>query len=256
MSTSQHDPQATGEVWVSPRTPDAYLAGELCNGDKMSRTEFHELYEQTAHGFKAELIEGEVYVASPVSWGHSRPDVLLGSLLTCYESRTPGVEAGANATLFLSPEDEVQPDSLLRLLPEFGGQTRLEQFKDKKYLAGAPELLIEIALSSRAIDLHRKRRVYQRYGVAEYVVVCVKEQSLRWFDLRNSVTLAADDESILKLRSFPGLWLDASAIGRHDVAAALKTLESGLASPEHAEFVARLEAQRQRIASEQAKPTV
>lgn len=250
MSTTQPDPAFASELWVNARTPDAYLAGELCNGDKMSRAEFHELYERTAHGFKAELIEGEVYVASPVSWGHARPDYVVGTLLGNYEARTPGVEGGANGTVFLSHEDEVQPDSLLRILPEFGGQTRLEQHKDREYLVGAPELILEVALSSRSIDLHRKRRVYQRYGVLEYVVVCVKEKTLRWFDLRNNATLASDEGGVLKLTTFPGLWLDASAICRHDFAAALKTLEAGLASPEHAEFVARLEAQRQKIAAE------
>jgi hypothetical protein len=40
---------------------------------------------------------------------------------------------------------------------------------------GAAELLAEIAYSSVAIDLHLKKDDYQKAGVREYLVVCVRE---------------------------------------------------------------------------------
>ena len=41
-------------------------------------------------------------------------------------------------------------------------------------------------------------------------------------------------------RSFPGLWLDVAAMLRGDLAAALACLQAGLASEEHAAFLARM----------------
>jgi hypothetical protein len=45
---------------------------------------------------------------------------------------------------------------------------------------------------------------------------------------------------------FSGLWLDPAALMRGDVNAVLAVVQQGLNSPEHADFVARLE--RARIA--------
>ncbi len=50
---------------------------ELQNGDRMTQQEFHRLYEQTPEGFKAELIGGIVYVASPLYPAHGKPHMLL-----------------------------------------------------------------------------------------------------------------------------------------------------------------------------------
>jgi hypothetical protein len=44
---------------------------ELRNGDRMSRQEFHRLYENAPKGFKAELIGGVVHVASPLRRAHA-----------------------------------------------------------------------------------------------------------------------------------------------------------------------------------------
>src|SRR5438270_6929222 len=120
--------------------------------------------------FEAELIGGIVYVASPLKRRHGTNHLPLGNLLFAYEDHTPGVESGDNATILLGDEGEPQPDLFLRILPEFGGQSRTT---DDDYVEGAPELVAEIAHSSRSIDLHRKREDYTRYGVWEYLVLDV-----------------------------------------------------------------------------------
>jgi Uma2 family endonuclease len=38
------------------------------------------------------------------------------------------------------------------------------------YIEGAPELVVEIAASSAAYDLHDKKKAYRRNGVQEYIV--------------------------------------------------------------------------------------
>jgi Uma2 family endonuclease len=145
---------------------------------------------------------------------------------------------GDNATVRLDFENEPQPDALLRLEPTLGGQSRPSE---DDYLDGPPELIVEIAASSAAYDLHDKRRVYARNGVQEYLVVQMYEQLIEWFVLREGVyeTLTPDEKGLLRSEVFPGLWLDTAAFWEGDLSKMLVVLQEGLASPEHATFVAR-----------------
>jgi Uma2 family endonuclease len=214
---------------------------ELHSGDRMTREEFHRVYERMPEDFKAELIGGTVYVASPLKRGHGTVHFPLGTLLFTYQGRTPGVESGDNTTLLLGPDSEPQPDAYLRILSEYGGQSRTT---GDDYIEGAPELIAEIAYSSRAIDLHAKRKDYAKYGVLEYLVLSVKERELRWFDLKGDQELAVGGDGVVRVRTFPGLWIHAQGLLAKDYERMMGTLEEGLATGEHAEFVERLERQR------------
>ena len=92
---------------------------ELHNGDRMKRAEFHRMYEQMPKRFKAELIGGIVYLASPLRRRHGTHHVRMSVVFGLYEGQTPGVEAGDNATVILSDDDEPQPDLFLRILPQY-----------------------------------------------------------------------------------------------------------------------------------------
>ena len=214
----------------------------LQNGDKMSREEFHRLYKQAPKHFKAELIGGIVYVASPLRRPHGTHHLRLGGLLAFYEGYTPGVEAGDNATVFLGDDSEPQPDLFLRVLPECGGQSGTN--KDD-YITGAPELLIEVADSCRTLDLHGKREDYASHGVREYLVATLSDQRMRWFDLSASQELAADNDGIVRVRQFPGLWIHPESFFALDFRKLMEALQQGITSPEHAAFVDRLSKARQ-----------
>ena len=67
----------------------------------------------------------------------------------------------------LDEDNEPQPDVLLRIEPDAGGQSRVS---GDDYIEGAPELVVEIVASSTSVDLHDKLRAYRRNGVREYVV--------------------------------------------------------------------------------------
>jgi Uma2 family endonuclease len=220
-----------------PNVPDAEVP-ELHNGDHMTQPEFHRIYEQMPEDFRAELIGGIVFVASPLKRRHGKTHMLLGSVFCAYEGRTPGVDASDNTTVLLGEEGEPQPDLYLRILPEFGGQS---QTTDDDYVRGAPELIAEIADSSKSVDLHRKRKDYARYGVLEYLVVSPRERRLYWFDLRTNQELPLQD-GVVRARTFPGLWVHADSLFRRDFKQLMETLEQGLATPDHAAFAARLAA--------------
>ena len=209
------------------------------NGDRMTRADFHFIYDKMPDDFRAELVGGVVYVASPLKRRHGTSHVHLGGVLAMYVAHTLGTEAADNATILLGDEGEPQPDLFVRILPEFGGQS---QTTDDDYVAGAPEFVLEIAVSSRAIDLHAKHDDYRRYGVREYLVVCVQDRQFRWFDLNADCELNIDADKVLRARTFPGLWIDSDALWTDDHSRLLTTLQQGLATTEHAEFAKHIAA--------------
>lgn len=217
----------------------------LNSGDRLSRAEFERRYTAHPDIKKAELIEGVVYVSSPISYDkHADPHFNIITWLGVYRAATPGVKGGDNATLRLDLENEPQPDGLLRLEPTLGGKSVVTA---DDYLEGAPELIVEIAASSASYDLHDKRRAYARNGVQEYLVIQTYEQRLDWFALHDDGyrLLQPDEQGILRSQVFPGLWLQPAALWSGDLAALLAVLQEGLASPEHAAFVEQLQAKGQ-----------
>lgn len=216
----------------------------LENGERMNQEEFHERYKHLPAGVKAELIEGVVYImASPLKIRHGWGDARLIGWLYLYSAATPGTEVQNNTTTILGDRSEPQPDSALLILPGHGGQSR-DGVDD--FTHGAPELIAEVALSSRSMDLGSKLRDYERAGTLEYLVWDLKGRNLRWFAARAGrfEPLAPDPDGIIRARTFPGLWLDVAALLANDKAAVNAALNRGLASPEHAAFVAELERRR------------
>jgi Uma2 family endonuclease len=156
-----------------------------------------------------------------------------------YQAATPGVEGSDGPTTILSNESEPQPDSCLYLLPESGGKSRIN---NEGYLEGAPELVAEIASATESIDLHFKKRDYEKAGVREYIVVALRQERVLWFVLRDSkfVEKSPGEDGFLCSEVFPGLWLDPQALLRHDRERVREVLQKGLACPEHAAFVRSL----------------
>jgi len=154
-----------------------------------------------------------------------------------YQGATPGVQAQDNSTVILGESSEPQPDLHLRVLPTFGGRVRQNR---KGILTGPPELVAEVAHSSEAIDLHGKRRDYQNGGVLEYLVLLIRDSSLRAFDLRSGKDIPVDSDGVYRSKVFPGLWIDVDAVFRGDVQRSQRVMNKGLKSPEHAAFVKRL----------------
>ena len=121
----------------------------LESGDRLSRSEFERRYSDMPHVKKAELIEGVVYVSSPVRIIHSQPHANIITWLGVYSAATPGIRCYDNPTVRLDRDNEPQPDAVLRL--ETGGTSHISA---DGYLEGPPELVVEVAASSASYDLH------------------------------------------------------------------------------------------------------
>lgn len=217
----------------------------LENGDRLSRYEFERRYEAMPAGVKAELIDGVVYVSSPVKSEHADPQSLLVCWLAQYAIETPGVVSSVDATVRLDEETEPQPDAHLRLVPEAGGRVVTD---DDGFLRGPVELACEVCASSESYDLNAKKSAYRRNGVREYLALLVREARVVWFELEQGEyrELAADRSRAIRSRAFPGLWLDARALIAGDGARLLATLRRGLASQDHAAFARALRAKLRR----------
>jgi Uma2 family endonuclease len=212
----------------------------LANGDRLTRPEFERRYNAMPELKKAELIEGVVYMASPLRFRpHAQPHGHLITWLGVYEAATPQVEMGIEPTVRLDIDNEPQPDGVLLISSESGGQSTLSE---DGYLEGTPELVVEIAASSAAIDLGDKKRAYRRNGAQEYIVWQVFEQKIDWFSLQDGdyVSLLPDRQGIVCSQVFPGLCLDISAMLQGDLQRVLVTLQAGINSAEHQAFVQQL----------------
>lgn len=223
---------------AAPQTPPP---PPLEPGDHLTRAEFERRYDAMPGLKKAELIEGVVHMPSPVRFQlHGSPHADLMGWLGVYRATTPGVRAADNSTVRLDVENEPQPDALLIVEPAYGGSVVISA---DDYIEGAPDLVAEVASSSASFDLHTKLTVYRRNRVREYLVWRVHDQAVDWFVLRRGRydRMPPGPDGIYRSEVFPGLWLDSAALVGSDLARVLQILQQGLASPEHAAFVARLQ---------------
>jgi Uma2 family endonuclease len=210
----------------------------LVNGERMKQPEFHRRYQAYPKHEKWELIGGVVYMASPLRRPHGLYHPELSGVLWLYSHATAGTEVLDNVTTILGEESEPQPDLELRILPAYGGQSRETE---DDYVQGGPELVVEIAHSTRNIALGDKLTDYRTAGVAEYLVLCVEEQEIRWHLLRTRRMLRPDRQGIYRSRVFPGLWIDGPALLARDSGRLIEVVQQGLASGEHGRFVKRLQ---------------
>lgn len=211
----------------------------LENGDRLTRREFERRHEAMPQVKKAELIEGVVYMGSPVRIkSHSKPHGMILGWLAAYSAVTPGTDFGDNGSLRLDPDNEPQPDAYLRIEAEAGGRSQIDS---EDYLGGAPELIVEVAASSASIDTRGKRHVYRRNGIQEYLVWRVLEKQLDWWELVDDEYQALRPvEGILESRAFPGLRLAVPPLIAWNLKPVLDELQSGLQSEAHRVFAAQL----------------
>ena len=239
---------AEKEVRAQP-TAHSESVPPLKHGERLTREEFERRYEAMPHLKKAQLIEGVVYMPSPVRIDfHGRPHAQIMAWLGTYWIATPGVDLADNSTVHLDSNNEYQPDALLRIEPAQGGRSRII---DEGYVEGAPELIVEIAPiqsgfkatgTSADYDLQEKLAVYQRCGVQEYIVWQTQDGRLDWFWLVNEeyVALVPNAEGVIESQVFPGLRLAVAALLAGDRAQVSSELGAGLQTTAHAAFVERL----------------
>ena len=240
---------------VAPGTPGGY---GLFHGMFMRNPEYHTLYEQTPPGFRAELIEWRVYInrdhrgrAGGDLWDephgdivgtkyrHASKQLLLDWWLGEYAANTPGVDPLSTPTVRMPDGSEPEPDAVLRRIS--AEELAAEAEDHDGWVTYLPALAAEVSDSTRTRDAGPRRRDYERNGVAEYLMIDLPGRRVRWFardDAGAYAEMPPGDDGLLKSRAFPGLWLDPAALLAGDRAALKTALAAGLATDEHAAYVA------------------
>jgi Uma2 family endonuclease len=220
------------------RTTTKSAPSTLVEGQRLDQPTFHALYEAMPPGTRAELIDGVVYLHDPSGLDHSRARVPALVWLDYYAENTPGVQALPEVTTILGWRSELQPDGLLRILPECGGRT----WDEGAYIGGGPEFVAEVSKTTRYVDLGPKKGDYERAGVQEYLVRAIDPDEIYWFGQENGelVRRSIGDDGLYRSTVLPGLWLDPVALLNGDRRRLRAVVDLGCATPEHAAFVARL----------------
>jgi len=211
----------------------------LENGDRLTRAEFERRYEAMPN-VKAELVEGVVYMSSPVRVRkHGEPSARVLWWLGSYVVATRGVNFADNSTVRLDLDNEPQPDAVLYVNAECGGNSHVSA---DDYLEGSPELVVEIASSTASYDTTVKKNVYRRNEVREYIIWRVEDTAIDWFVLEDGeyVALEADQNGIIESRFFGGLRLNVKAILNDELQKVQEDLQQGLRSKKHRDFVKSL----------------
>jgi Uma2 family endonuclease len=210
-----------GNGWLNGAPP-------LENGDRLSRTEFERRYAAHPEIKKAELIEGIVYVASPTKLPHGLVHGRASLWLSTYVHATPPIRLVENTSIQLAQDDFAQPDLFL-WLPKTHEQDAAAGQRDE-ILDHAPDLVIEIAASSAAYDLHVKMNAYQRSAAPEYVVFLVYERETVWFAWQDGVyhQRTPDQQGIIRSQVFPGLWLDTARFWADDSTGVANVVRRGM----------------------------
>lgn len=195
-------------------------------GDRLTREEFLRRWDAMPELRQAELIDGVVHMASPVSTAHSDNHFALSHWLSGYAAQTPGVRGGTAGTWLMAADSVPQPDLHLRILPEYGGQSRV----DGDYPAGAPELIVEISHTTGSKDAGDKLRLYERSGVREYLMIRPGRKQVIWRSMvrRKYAELTPGDDGLYRSRVFPGLWLNAAALWKQDLAGLTAAVAAGV----------------------------
>ena len=210
----------------------AKISQPLQSGMRLKADEFYRRWEAMPHLKKVELINGVVYMPPMVSDEHGDNDSLLGGWLVIYSLATLGTRSSTNRNYRLDEYNAPQPDQSLRILPKFNVQA-----------LGIPELVLETAVTSVQFDLNEKRKLYEAAGVQEYIVAEVDHEKIHWFQLVEGMyqPVEPDEDSVYRSKVFPGLWLDADAVYQYDSDRFQTVMQAGLQSPEHREFVEKLQ---------------
>ena len=164
-------------------------------------------------GQRHELIDGEHYVTpSPIQKHQRIAWNLTGLLYVYFQSNRVGRAFTAPFDVVFSEFDVVEPDLL------FVSDARRKDVLTAKNVQGAPDLVVEIGSpSTRKRDETIKRRLYERFGVAEYWVIDPELDTIKVFRVVDAryervAELSLEAGDVLTSPLFPDLELLLSKI--------------------------------------------
>lgn len=159
--------------------PDAQLiinrVQTMLNDEKKRR---HDFYEWLTDDVKAEFINGEVIMHSPVKRGHLRASKLLNNLLYNYIAVNDLGEVDVEKAMVTLTRNDYEPDIC------YWRKEVADEFSDDTMQHPAPDLVVEVLSRSTAKrDRGIKFEDYAAHGVREYWLVDPIRQTVEQFQL-------------------------------------------------------------------------
>ena len=158
---------------------------------------YQDVLDAPAHQV-AEIIAGTLYTHPRPAPRHTLASSTLGNKIG---PPFHGGDGGPGGWWILD-EPELHLDEEI-IVPDLAGwrRERMPELPDTAYFTLAPDWVCEVLSSStRKVDLHEKRPVYAREGVAHLWLVDPTDRTLEAFELREGqwvlIATAADDDSI------------------------------------------------------------
>jgi Uma2 family endonuclease len=168
------------------------------------RLTYNEFCARIKESEKADLINGEIIMASPASIEHENSFTFLSAILRLYVNRRQlGLVLGSRAAMKFSDYEAPEPDIM------FIKKDRLHLL-GKTEIFGPADLVVEIVSpGSRRLDFIEKKEIYAHYGVKEYWLIDrFRQQAFFWKNV-NGVwqDLPLDEKGIFRSEVVAGFWL-------------------------------------------------
>ena len=158
---------------------------------------------------RREIIAGQLFVTPAPSTRHQQAVAELIMLLGTYAKQHGGHVFPAPTDVFFSEESVVEPDVLFIR----------EEHSDRietRFVRSAPDVVVEVSSpSTRRLELHRKRELYERFGVPEYWYVDLEADRIEFYRLqqgRYPAPMLLGRADFLESAQLPGLSIPAGEI--------------------------------------------
>ena len=148
---------------------------QAINDEKRRRRDFR---EWVTPDVKAEFINGEVIVHSPVKRRHWKITDLLSSVLSVYTRFRRLGSVGTEKVMISLTRNDYEPDLV------FFSKEKTAAFHDEQVLFPAPDFVVEIlSKGTAAKDKGIKKKDYAAHGIQEYWIIDPIKQQIQQYIL-------------------------------------------------------------------------
>jgi Uma2 family endonuclease len=139
-----------------------------------------QFYDLIAEGGRAEFINGEIIMHSPVKLKYTNASRRLLNLLATFVERHDLGFVGYEKTLISLSRNDYVPEIC------FFGRTKTEGFSPDQFKFPAPDFVVEfLTPGTRVTDCHIKLEDYAAHGVLEYWIIDSDKQTLEQYILES-----------------------------------------------------------------------
>ncbi|OHD17318.1 MAG: hypothetical protein A2086_05355 [Spirochaetes bacterium GWD1_27_9] len=195
------------DLLKSPILPKySTLINKVIEDEKLKREEF---YNKITDQDKAEFINGEIIMHSPVKYEHNKVGGNLYNLLSIYVKKNDLGFVGYEKILITLTRNDYEPDICF-----FKKETALD-FKSGQMLFPAPDFVVEIlSPTTENIDRKIKFEDYALHNIEEYWIIDPEKQTVEQFLLDVDIYKCnlKSDNGIIKSKAIKDFTIDIKSI--------------------------------------------